>query len=132
MVITVDTSVLLSVLLNEKHKEKIVELTKGDELQAPSSLDAEIGNALSAMFKRNRLTLDEARQVIEQYEQIPVRRTKLRLWKAAELAHTYNIYGYDAYVLDCARQYRTSLISLDKELVTIGNKLGLNMIEVAQ
>ncbi|HET6527780.1 MAG TPA: type II toxin-antitoxin system VapC family toxin [Balneolaceae bacterium] len=132
MVITIDTSVLLAVLLNEKHKSKIIKLTKGDELQAPASLDAEIGNALSAMFKRNRLTLNEAKQVVEQFKQIPIRRTKLRLREAVELTSIHNIYAYDAYVLDSAQQYRTPLISLDKELTKIGKKLGLNLIEVTQ
>ena len=132
MVITIDTSALLAVLLNEQHKPDIVEATKGHDLQAPFSLDAEVGNALSAMFKRDRLSLDQARQVLSQYAEIPIRRTKLRLTEAIEIAHSYSIYAYDAYVLDCARQYRSPLLSLDSQLKAIAEKLELTVLEVSQ
>jgi len=130
MIITIDTSALLSVLLNEKHKRAIIMTTKGHDLQAPYSLDAEIGNALSAMFKRGRLSLAQARQVLTQFADIPIRRTKLRLSEAIEIASNYNIYAYDAYVLDCARQYRLPLITLDKQMKTIAEKLDLKILEV--
>lgn len=129
MVITIDTSALLAVLLNEPHKPAIIEVTKGHQLQAPSSLDAEIGNALSALFKRSRLSPDQARQVLSQFYTIPIRRSKLRLSEAAELAFQYNIYAYDAYVLDCAIQYRTPLLSLDHQMKTIAKKINISILE---
>lgn len=132
MIITIDTSALLAVLLNEQHKADIIEVTKGHELQAPLSLDAEVGNALSAMFKRDRLSLSQAQQVLAQFVEIPIRRTKLRLAEATEIASNHNIYAYDAYVLDCARQYRSPLLSLDKKLKAIGEKLNLTVLEVSQ
>lgn len=130
MDITIDTSAVLAVLLNEKHKPAIIEATRGHDLQAPGSLDAEMGNALSAMFKRGWLTLEQAIQVSNQIDAIPIRRTKLRLSEALKLAYSYGIYAYDAYVLDCALQFRTPLISLDSSLVEIGRELELNLIEV--
>lgn len=132
MIITIDTSALLAVLLNEEHKTKIIEKTKGHSLQAPASLDAEVGNALSAMFKRDRITLDQAEQVLGQFKEISIRRTKLRLREAFQLAHNHNLYAYDAYVLDCALQYRVPLMSLDKELITIGKELELTLLEVTK
>lgn len=132
MVITIDTSALLAVLLNEQHKPAIIEATQGCDLQAPFSIDAEVGNALSAMFKRGRLSLKEAQQVLAQFDNIPIRRTKLRLIEATNIAYDHNIYAYDAYVLDCARQYRSPLLSLDNQLKTIGKKLELNVLEVSQ
>lgn len=132
MVITIDTSALLAVLLNEKHKSDIVEATIGYDLQAPFSLDAEVGNALSAMFKRDRLSLDDARLVLEQFAEIPIRRTKLRLKEASELAYNHKLYAYDAFVLDCARQYRSPLLSLDSKLKAIAEKLELTILEVSQ
>jgi len=130
MVITIDTSALLSVLLNEQHKQAIIETTRGHDLQAPFSLDAEVGNALSAMFKRRRLSLAQARQVLIQFAEIPIRRTKLRLTEAIEIANSYNVYAYDAYLLDCARQYRLPLITLDSQMKTIAKKLDLTILEV--
>lgn len=132
MAITINTSALLAVLLNEEHKEEIVEHTKGYDLQAPASLDAEVGKALSAMFKRDRLALDKAKEVVKQFKQIPIRRTKLRLAEALKLANAYNIYAYDAYVLDCAKQYRTPLLSLDSKEIEIAKKLGLTVLEVSK
>ena len=131
MVITIDTSALLAVLLNEQHKTELVEATKGHNLQAPFSLDAEFGNALSAMFKRDRLTLDQARQILAQFAEIPIRRTKLRLAEATGIACYYNIYAYDAYVLDCARHYRSPILSLDNQLKRVAKKLEINIIELS-
>jgi len=132
MTITIDTSALLAVLLNEPHKSIIVAATEGHDLQAPVSLDAEVGNALSAMFKRDRLSLAQAQQVLSQFAEIPIKRTKLRMPEAIEMANRYNIYAYDAYVLDCARQYRSPLLSLDSKLTAIGKKLELTLLEVSQ
>ena len=131
MIITIDTSALLSILLNEEHKPGIVEATKRHTLQAPFSLDAEIGNALSAMFKRKRLSLEQARQIFSQFATIPIRRTRLRLSESSELAYNHNIYAYDAYVLDCALQYRTPLLSLDNQLKAVGKELSLHTLEIS-
>jgi predicted nucleic acid-binding protein len=130
MTITIDTSALLAVLFNEQHKPFIVEAARGHDLLAPASLDAEVGNALSAMFRRSRLSLKDAEQVLDQFAGIPIRRTSLRLAEAARLAHDLNIYAYDAYVLDCARQYRTPLLSLDQQLINSAKKLELDVTEV--
>ena len=123
MLITIDTSAILSVLVNEVHKKQIIRVTQDCELQSPASLDAEIGNALSAMVKRNKLSLNEAQEVIEQFDRIPIRRTSIRLLQVMDLVSAFKIYAYDAYVLDCARQYQTPLLSLDKKMIDIANKL---------
>lgn len=130
MDIVIDTSAILAVLLNEERKDAVIVATKGADLLAPASIDAEVGNALSAMFKRDRLTLGQAEQIIEQFEDIPIRRTKLRLEVAIQLASSHNINAYDAYMLDCAQQFQSSLLSLDRELITTGDKLGIEMLEV--
>ena len=132
MVITIDTSALLAVLLNEQHKPAIIEVTKSYDLLAPASLDAEVGNALSAMFKRGRLSLKDARQVLAQFVEIPIRRTELRLDEAIKIAHEYEVYAYDAYVLDAARQYQTALLSLDTQIMTTAVKMNVDLLEVPQ
>jgi predicted nucleic acid-binding protein len=132
MAIVIDTSALLAVLLNESHKSAIIEATKGYDLQAPASLDGEVGNALSNMFKHDRIALDEALQVIDQFSMIPIRRTPLRIDKALQWAHSYNMYAYDAYMLDCAQQYNMPLLSLDKRLINIAKESKLSLIEVTQ
>lgn len=130
MIYSIDTSALLSVLLNEPHKARIIELTEGCELIAPSSLDAEVGNALSAMMKRDRISLEIARKVIRQFSQIPIQRKAIRLGHSVELASKFTIYSYDAYVLDCSIQFRTPLISLNAKMNELANKLKIITPEV--
>jgi predicted nucleic acid-binding protein len=48
-----------------------------------------------------------------------------------KLVHTFNIYAYDAYVLDCAKQYQTPLLSLDKKMIDIAKKLQIITLEVS-
>ena len=49
MNIVIDTSVVISVITNEKHKNELIKKTAGTNLVAPSSLHWELGNAFSAM-----------------------------------------------------------------------------------
>lgn len=131
MLITIDTSALLAVLVNEKHKNTIIRITQGCNLQAPESLDAEVGNALSAMLKRNRISINNSWDIIKQFGLIPIRRTSLRLNQAVKLANKFGIYAYDAYVLDCAIQYQTPLLSLDKKMIEIAKQLQISVLEAA-
>ena len=64
MALVVDTSVILAVVLNEPTKAVLIRLTTGADLIAPLSLHWEIGNALSAMLKRKRITEAEAQQAL--------------------------------------------------------------------
>jgi len=57
MKITIDTSTILAVVLNEPEKHQLIEITKDAHLIAPMSLHWEIGNALSLMFKKNVLII---------------------------------------------------------------------------
>jgi predicted nucleic acid-binding protein len=73
MSLIVDTSVIISVITNEKSKSKLIKITEGEDLISPSSLYWEIGNAISAMFKRKKIDLKTAKKAIEYYKMIPVR-----------------------------------------------------------
>jgi hypothetical protein len=46
-------------------------MTAGFSLIGPGSIPWEVGNAFSAMFKQNRLTLEEARKGLAIFEEIP-------------------------------------------------------------
>jgi len=126
----VDTSIIISVITNEKHKKRLVELTEGAELTAPSSLHWEIGNALSAMIKRKRVTLTQTLAAIEAYRDIPLRFSDIELDTALELCAKLNVYAYDAYVIGCALKHKYSLLTLDKELINAAQKAGVTITEV--
>ena len=64
MEIVIDTSALVSVIVGEAERERIVEITTGNKLIGPGSIPWEIGNAFSAMFKKKRISLKEAEKGI--------------------------------------------------------------------
>jgi len=130
MSIVVDTSVIIAVLTNEKSKGNLIKATVGEDLIAPLSLHWEIGNAFSAMFKRKRITLSQAKKAIEYYSLIPLRFQEVDLKNALEIAKKYSIYAYDAYFLECSRKNNCALITLDKRLNTIAKKMKIKVIEV--
>ena len=125
--LTVDTSVVLTVAIGEPIKAALVDAVRGADLIAPASLQAEIGNALSAMFKRNRITLDDAEHVITAYRSIPLRLLDIDLTRAVALAQRLNVYAYDAYVLDCALSTGTPLLSLDAGQCEVAMQAGISL-----
>jgi predicted nucleic acid-binding protein len=99
-------------------------------LLAPPSVHWEIGNALSAMFKRRVITLEVARKLLRAYAGIPIRQTHLPLEQAVELSERLDIYAYDAYVLACALNQRAPILSLDGGLKARARELKLDVLEV--
>lgn len=130
MNIVVDTSVIIAVITNEKHKKRLIQITKDRDLIAPSSLHWEIGNAISAIFRRNRITLDQAKIAIGYYLQIPIRYVDVKLESAIEICKKENIYAYDAYFIECALMQKSPLLSLDNKLIKTAKILGVKIIEV--
>lgn len=119
MILTVDPSVILSVVLNEPTKPALVKLTEGAELLSPPSLPWEVGNALSALVRRDRITALQAQEALTSFQRIPVRLAEIQLEKALEMATSHRIFAYDAFVLECARRYRTPLLSLDQRQLAV-------------
>jgi len=130
MNIVVDTSVIISVVTNEKHKHRIVEVTKGADLVAPTSLHWEMGNAFSAMFKRKKMTASQAKRALRTYETIAIRFCDVELEAGIDLAARLNIYAYDAYVIQCSLTQRSPILTLDRTLCRAGRKAGAKVIEV--
>ena len=130
MKIVIDTSALLAVLLDEPEREKLIVETEGYDLIAPNSLHWEIGNALSAMFKKKRINLKQAYSVLNSYSQIPIEFCEVNLFRALEISKTLNIYAYDAYILECARNHKVELITLDDLLKKNAIKLKISIKEI--
>ena len=60
MDIIIDASCVLAVLTKEPEREQVLKLTEGTNLISPASLPYEVGNAFSAMIKRNRIDGNQA------------------------------------------------------------------------
>jgi len=108
----------------------IVEFTTGNTLIGPGSIPWEIGNAFTAMFKQNRLTLDEAKNGLVIFESIPLRYSQTDFVNALKISKQANMYAYDAYFLDCAIRHKAPLLTLDRKLKTSANNLNVETMEV--
>jgi predicted nucleic acid-binding protein len=123
------TNVFLAVVLEEPEKEDIIRLTSKADAAAPEVLPFEFGNALTAMVKRKALTPDEAISAYDAVSSIPVRLVSVDIRQALRLALEFNIYAYDAYFLQCAKQLSSPLITLDKCMKQVARDLNIEILE---
>lgn len=130
MEITIDTSALIAVIGNEPSKQKIIELTEGASLLAPASVHWEIGNAFSAMFKRQAIDLKVAQKALAAYHSIPIKFVDVPLDRALHITKEFNIYAYDAYLIQCAEQTSSPLLTLDKGLIRTAKQMSIALLEV--
>jgi predicted nucleic acid-binding protein len=117
MQLIIDTSAVIAVIANEPEKASLIAATAGAELVAPASLHWEVGNAFSAMLKRERITISQAQAALEIYQTIPIRLIDVPLAETLITAHDLGIYAYDAYFLTAARLLRCELLTLDRGLI---------------
>jgi predicted nucleic acid-binding protein len=130
MDIAIDTSALIAVIIGEPERNRIVQCTAGNTLIGPGSIPWEIGNTFSAMFKQNRLTLNEARKGLVIFDSIPLRYIEPDFVNTLKISKQANIYAYDAYFLDCAIRHKVPLLTLDRKLITSAQKLNIETMEV--
>ena len=128
MKIVADTNTFLVVALDEPEKQEIIALTNGQELIAPAVLPFEIGNALSALVKRNKLSEVEARAAWKACQKIPVDLRGVDIEQALNIAFENNIYAYDAYFIECAINLRSPLLTLDRQLKSVALTQGLKIL----
>ncbi len=129
MKIIADTNTFIAVALNEPEKGKIIQLTEGHELIAPDVLPFEIGNALTAMMKKNTLKKEEVELVWDIIQQIPVDLRHTDIKSALSNAITFNLYAYDAYFLKCADNLHSPLLTLDLGMQRVAREMGITILE---
>jgi len=132
MYITIDPSALIAVIGNEASKQSIVDLTANCSLYAPASVHWEIGNAFSSMFESQKLDIRRAQQALTVYSGIPIKFVDVPLEATLEISKAQNIYAYDAYLIQCAQQTSTSLLTLDNGLKSVAQQVGVHVLEVMQ
>jgi len=130
MDIVIDTSALIAVIVGEPERKRIVEFTTGNTLIGPGSIPWEIGNAFSAMFKQDRLTLDEAQKGLAIFASIPLRYVKPDFVNTLKISKQSKMYAYDAYFLDCAIRHKAPLLTLDRKLKASAQNLNVETMEV--
>ncbi|MDR3629125.1 MAG: type II toxin-antitoxin system VapC family toxin [Desulfocapsaceae bacterium] len=130
MELVIDTSALIAVIVAEPERDTIIEITKGNTLIGPGSIPWEIGNAFSAMFRQNRVSMKEADKGIEIFNTIPIRYIEPDFSKILYLSKENSMYAYGAYFLDCAIRHKAPLLTLDKKLRVIAENLNIETLEV--
>jgi predicted nucleic acid-binding protein len=130
MDIVIDTSALMAVIVGESERENIIAIASGHTLIAPGSIPWEIGNAFSAMFKQKRISLENAQKGIEIFHSIPIRYVPTDFPNVLRLSRKINMYAYDVYLLDCASQYRSPLLTLDLKLRAAAKNMEIEVLEV--
>ena len=131
MDLVIDTSAIIAVIANGTERAAILERTAGAVLTAPASVHWEVGNAFSAMFRRGRITLDQTRLAVRSYQRMSFRFIDIELMPSLELSERLNLYAYDAYVLACALNSRSPLLTLDRRLARAASSIGVQALEVA-
>ena len=130
MDIVIDASAILAVIVDEPERDRVVEVTTGHNLVGPGSIPWEIGNAFSSMLKQHRLSIDAAKQGLSIFQSIPIRYLAVDMENAVSIAHANDLYAYDAYFLDCADRHVAPLLTLDRPLKRVANKIGIEVLEV--
>ncbi|MFO7665920.1 MAG: type II toxin-antitoxin system VapC family toxin [Desulfobacterales bacterium] len=130
MDIVIDTSALITVIVGEPERRRVVELTTGNTLIGPGSIPWEIGNAFSAMFKQGKLTLDEAKKGFAIFVNIPLRYVEPDFVNALKISRQTKMYAYDAYFLDCAIRHKAPLLTLDRRLLAAAKEINVAIMEV--
>lgn len=129
MQVTVDTSVVMAVVLDEPNRARAIAATRGKALIAPGSLPWEFGNALSALAKRGVLTARRVGEAVEAFHRIPVQLKEVDLERSLPLAIEGRVHAYDAYMLQCARQYDSPLLTFDGPMQVHARELGIKLLE---
>ena len=130
MDVVIDTSAVIAVITNEPEEAEIGRYIEGASLFAPLSLHWEVGNAFSAMFRRRRISLDQATEAISNYQQLPLQLIDVDLRQSLELSHRLNLYAYDAYVIACAVNLRMPLLTLDQRMADVAPSVGVYVLEL--
>jgi predicted nucleic acid-binding protein len=129
MELIADTNIFLAVALEEPEKEDIVKLTAGATLVGPEIIPYEIGNALSSLLKRRKLSVQQTMDALEITRKIPVRLVPVDIGRALDLAARFNIYAYDAYFIQCALKSSSPILTLDGRMKDVAKAMNIPVLE---
>ncbi|CDI01409.1 conserved hypothetical protein [Candidatus Competibacter denitrificans Run_A_D11] len=104
-------------------------MVRGSYIVAPTILPYEIGNALTALVKRHRLSPEGAKVAFRSTQAIPVKLTQLNVQRSLEIAFQFNLYAYDAYFLQCAQSFKCPFITFDRRAKEVAKALNIVVLE---
>jgi predicted nucleic acid-binding protein len=128
--IITDCSTVMSVILEEGTKQRIISATSGVVLCAPSIINIEVANALSRGFKRKRYKEIQVVQAFAAFKKLKIKTLRINYKGLLSIACAYNIYAYDAAYLEVASRLCCPLISLDSGMQNVASNMKIELVEV--
>jgi predicted nucleic acid-binding protein len=129
--ICIDTSAVIAVILGEKSRARILDRTQGSEILVSETMRLEIPNAFTNKFKRRLMTLDEAHDALDYFARIAAQEISVDPHQVIELAHTLDIYAYDAYPIAVALNQRSPFLSLDGGQNDAARRAGVEVVDIS-
>ena len=76
------------------------------------------------------MTLAQANACIEAYLKVSIKLVDVELRHAMAVVNKVRAYAYDAYMLVCAQQFGSPILTLDEALKAHAESLGIQVLEV--
>jgi predicted nucleic acid-binding protein len=91
-----------------------------------------MANALTMAQRRQRLPEADSTRLVELYGMLPIQ-TDVHLnaeamWRFRTLAREYDLSAYDAAYLELAQRRGLGLATLDRHLITVARRAGVEVI----
>ena len=133
MMWVIDTSALIRLFVPDGPLHPEVETafnraaTGADLVLAPHLLLAEAANVLLRKRRRDELSAQELRELLQAVESLPIRLCEHGplLFPACALAEAHGLSAYDALYLAVAEQHSARLITNDEGLAKVARAIGL-------
>ena len=76
------------------------------------------------------ISIEVAQEALAAYHSIPIKYIDVPLERTLYIMKEFNIYAYDAYLIQCAEQTSSPLLTLDKGLAKTAKQMGIALLEV--
>jgi predicted nucleic acid-binding protein len=128
--LVIDNSAVMSIILEEASKPLIIMATVGYELFAPSLLPVEVSNALTSLYKQNRIKQEVILPAFESYKSLPITKKAINYKNLLNIAIKQKIYAYDASYLELSLRFGMPLLTLDGGMKQAAKTLKIQLLEV--
>lgn len=120
----VDSSVIIALLMPDEKKSLTAQkftrlLSSKVVLIAPTLLEFEIGNSLKSAVLSNRITVDQAKSLLDIFNDLPINFVQIKRDSVLQKALKNKLSFYDASYLYLAKLNKCKLLTLDKKLARL-------------
>ena len=117
--ITVDASVIVSILINSQGSPEASEIFESGPLMAPHLIDLEAASAFKRMERSEVIDRGRAESLVFDLLRMPIRRVDHRSLLGRAWEHRHNLSVYDAVYIALAELTDTVLYTLDSAMLDV-------------